>query len=110
MLTLGGGMGGERFSVTGTVTGELVAPEAVMVMTPLYVPVAMPAVLAETVDAAGAVPPVGLRESQGALLPADQVSVPLPVLVMLSVWLGGLASPAVPLKVRLEGLAPMVGC
>ncbi len=66
--------------------------------------------LTETVSVDGAVPLAGLTLSQGALSLAVQLSVPPPVLVMLSVWLAGLLPPAVAVKLRLVGLTPMVGC
>ena len=54
-------------------------------------------------------PEAGERVIHGALLLADQVSVPLPVLLMLSVWAAGLTSPFVAVKVRLVRLAPIAG-
>jgi hypothetical protein len=101
--------GGFTVRVTGTLTGELVAPVAEMVMVPLYVPAARPEVFAETVTDEGAVPLAGLMVSQVALEEPDQVSVPPPVLLTLSVWLAGLAPPWVPVKEKLAGLTPMVG-
>ena len=96
--------------VTGTLTGVLVAPVALMVIVPLYVPAARPVMSTEAVSVEGAVPLVGLTVSHGALSLAVKLSVPAPVLLMLIVWLAGLLPPAVAVKLRLAGLTPMVGC
>jgi hypothetical protein len=55
------------------------------------------------------VPDVGLSVNQVALSLAVQMSVPVPVLLMLKVWLAGLAPPCVAVKERLVGLTPMTG-
>ena len=62
------GEGGAAFtvSVTGTLTGVLVAPVAETVIVPLYVPAARPEMLTESVLLEGAVPVVGLRVSHVA--------------------------------------------
>ena len=65
--------------------------------------------LAEAVTVEGAVPLVGLSVNQVASSLAVQFSVPLPVLVILSVWFAGFAPPTVAVKLRLVGLTPMVG-
>jgi len=54
-------------------------------------------------------PLVGLKVSQLALSLTDQLSVPLPEFHMLNVWLDGFDPPWVALKLKLEGLYPMVG-
>ena len=95
--------------VTGTLTGELVAPVAVTVIAPLYVPGVRPAMLTETVTAEGAVPEVGLTLSHVALSVALQFNVPPPVLVMPRDWFAGFAPPAVAVKLKLDGLTPIVG-
>ena len=54
-------------------------------------------------------PEAGDRVNHAALSLADQVSVPPPVLLMLSVWAAGLAPPCWAVKERLVGLAPIAG-
>ena len=55
------------------------------------------------------VPKARLSVNQGILSLALQVSVSPPVLLMLKVWVAGLAPPCVAAKERLVGLAPMTG-
>jgi hypothetical protein len=55
------------------------------------------------------VPDVGLRVNQGTFSLTDQVRVPPPVLLILTVWLAGLVPPRVAVKAIVVGLAPMVG-
>ena len=55
------------------------------------------------------IPEAGLSLNQAALSLAVQLSVPLPVLLMLKVWVAGLAPPCVAVKERFVGLAPMAG-
>ena len=57
----------------------------------------------------GALPEAGLRVSQVALSLTLQLKVPPPVLVMLTVWTEGFVPPCTPVKLRLDGLNPMVG-
>ena len=57
----------------------------------------------------GAVPEAGLRLSQAPLSPTVQLSVPPPVLVMLTVLAAGFVPPCVPVNDRLVGLRPIVG-
>jgi hypothetical protein len=71
--------------VTGTLTGVLVAPAALMVIVPLNVPAASPLMLTDAVSVDGAVPLAGLTVSHDASSVAVQLSVPAPVLVMLIV-------------------------
>ena len=54
-------------------------------------------------------PEAGDRVNHAALSLADQVRVPPPVLVMLSVWAAGLVPPCWAVKERLVGLAPIAG-
>lgn len=54
-------------------------------------------------------PEAGDRVNHAALSLADQVSVPPPVLLMLSVWAAGLVPPCVAVKERLVGFAPIAG-
>ena len=54
-------------------------------------------------------PEAGESVNQAALSLADQVSVPPPVLLMLSACVAGLLPPCVAVKERLVGLAPMAG-
>ena len=55
------------------------------------------------------VPEVGLSVNQAAVSLADQLSLPPPVLLMVTVWVAGLAPPWVAAKERLVGLVPIVG-
>ena len=55
------------------------------------------------------VPEAGLRVIQVALSLALQLNAPPPWLLMLKVWVAGLAPPCVAVKERLVGLAPMAG-
>ena len=64
--------------------------------------------LAETLAVEGAVPLVGLMLNQLALLLALQFNVPPPELVILSDWLAGLDPLTVALKLKLDGLTPIV--
>lgn len=57
----------------------------------------------------GAVDPEAVRVSHPALLPALQLIVPPPVLVMFTVWAEGFAPPCTALNVRLARLRPMTG-
>jgi hypothetical protein len=66
-------------------------------------------VVAVSVTAPLPVPEAGLSVNQAALSLADQLSVPLPVLLMVTVWVAGLVPPWVAAKERLVGLAPMAG-
>jgi hypothetical protein len=66
-------------------------------------------VVALTVTARFPVPEAGETASQVALGLALQLKVPPPVLLMLTVWVAGLAPPWVAVKERLVGLAPMAG-
>ena len=54
-------------------------------------------------------PEAGDRVNHGALSLANQVSVPPPVLLMLSAWAAGLPPPCWAVKVRLVGLVPIAG-
>ena len=55
------------------------------------------------------VPEAGVAVNQAALSLADQVKIPPPVLLMITVWVVGLAPPWVATKERLVGLAPIAG-
>jgi hypothetical protein len=78
-------------------------------MVPLYVPAASDPVAALTVIAPLALPEPGETDSQLALSLADHVSVPPPVLLILSVWFAGLLPPCCAVKERLVGLRPIEG-
>jgi hypothetical protein len=73
---------GATANVTGTATA--IAPVALNVIAPLYVPAARDPVATLTVRDPFPEPEAGLRESHGALSLAVQVRVPPPVLLMLS--------------------------
>ena len=62
-----------------------------------------------TVAEPGAVPEAGLKLSHVALSLTDQLRVPPPVLVTLTIWAEGFAPPCTPVKPRLVGLRPIVG-
>jgi hypothetical protein len=89
--------------------GEVLAPGALTVTVPVYVPAASPAVAAVTVSVLGAVPVLGLTPNHAWLLVALQFSVPPPVLLMLIVRAAGFAPPSTALKLRLVGLTPNAG-
>ena len=101
--------GGLIVSPTVAVWGLFTVPVAPFtVISPEYVPFAIPVTSTETVTLLGAVPLVELRVSQAASSVAVQVNVPVPPLVIDRVWLAGL-TPAVVLKVKLVGLSTMLG-
>ena len=109
LAPMAGGTGAAiTVSVTGTDCGVLVAPVAVIVIVPLYVPAVRLAVFTLTVTVLGAEPEAGLRVNHAALSLTDQLMVPPPVFVMLSVWLAGFKAPCVPVKVKLVGFSPIV--
>jgi hypothetical protein len=64
--------------------------------------------MAVTVTTLLPVPETRFSVNQGALSLADQVNVPPPVLLMLKVWVAGVALGAA-LKEKLVGLTPMAG-
>lgn len=71
-------------------------------------PAARPTVLMLMVEAPFPVPADGLGVSQAASSVTVQLSVPPPVLEIVSSWLAGLAPPCVVVKPMLVGLNPMV--
>ena len=84
LAPMAGGRGAAvTVNVTGTVTG--VVPVALRVMVALYVPAVREPVATLAVSVPLPVPEDGLNVSQLALSVADQLSVPPPVLLMLSV-------------------------
>jgi hypothetical protein len=93
-------------NVTGTVTE--VAPVALRVTVPLWLPAVKVPVVAVSVTAPLPVPEAGLSVNHAALSLALQLKVPPPVLLMVKVWAVGLA-PARAVKEKLAGLAPMAG-
>lgn len=103
--------GGTGASATMNVTGTEVflAPGALMVIAPLYVPTANEPVAALILIAPLLVPEAGESVNQAALSLAVQVSVPPPVLLMFSVWVAGLPLPRWTVKEKLVGLVPMAG-
>jgi len=96
-------------NVTGTVCGVLVAPVAVMVIVPLYVPALKPEIAAVIVIVPGAVPLVGESVSHAALDEVVQFNVPPPELEMFNACVAGLLPPCMPLKVKLVGLQDIQG-
>src|SRR5262245_12911164 len=58
---------------------------------------------------AGAVPASGVTVSHGASSLTWKLSVPVPVLLMVSVCEAGFAPPSMPLNEKLAGLTPIVG-
>jgi hypothetical protein len=108
LAPIAGGTGAVAIvNVTGTATKE--APEAFIVTVLLYVPAVKLPVVTITVTAPFPVPEDGLTANQAVFSVADQVNVPPPWLLMLRVWVAGLAPPWVAAKERLVGLAPMTG-
>ncbi len=103
--------GGTGAAATVTVTGTevLLAPGALRVIMPLYVPTANEPVAALTLIAPLLIPEAGESVNQAALSLAVQVRVPPPVLLMFSVWAAGLPSPCWTVKAKPVGLAPMAG-
>src|SRR5689334_6596933 len=87
--------GSVSVSVTGTLAGEPVAPVAVIVSSPLSVPVASPEMSMLTLSALGAVPFAGATVSHDWLLAEVNVRVPLPVLLIFKLSGAGFAPPVV---------------
>ena len=86
-----------------------VAPVPTTVIELVYVPAESPVTLGATASEPEPVPEAGETESQEAVLEAFQLRVPVPVLVMLTLWPGGLAPAWVAEKLRLDGARPIVG-
>lgn len=103
--------GGTGAAATVNVTGTdvLLAPGALTVIVPLYVPAANDPVTAVTLITPLLVPEAGESVNQAALSLAVQVSVPPPVLLIFSVWVAGLPLPRWTVKEKLVGLVPMAG-
>lgn len=102
------GTAAEMTRLTGTVTG--VAPVAAIVIVAEYVLAVMPATLTESVVLSPAVPLPGLNVSQAGLEEvAVQLSVPLPPLVMVSIWLDGLEPHWAAVKLKLACEQTIVG-
>jgi hypothetical protein len=87
------GAGAATVKETGIDWGEFVAPVPVTVREALYVPAESPETLAVTPIAPGPVPEICDRASQEAVLAALQLNVPVPVLLMLTVWATGFPPP-----------------
>jgi hypothetical protein len=104
-------LGGIGAAATVKVTGTevLLAPGALMVIVPLYVPTANEPVDALTLIAPLLIPEAGESVNQAALSLAVQVRVPPPVLLMFSVWAAGVPSPRWTVKERPVGLALIAG-
>jgi hypothetical protein len=84
-------------------------PLAVTVMVAFTVPAARPAVFTLAVTAPLPEPDAGLKVSQVALSLADQLRVPLPVLLTLSTWAAGLLPFCVVVNDRLVGARLITG-
>jgi len=110
-MVKGGGGGGAGAVVTVNVTGTLTdeAPVALSVIMPVWVPGPVTPVITLTITTPLFVPDARLSVSHGTLSVAVQLSVPLPVLLMFSVWVAGLVPPCVAVKERLVELVPMAG-
>ena len=91
--TVNVGAGAVTVNETGIDCGELVAPVPVSVIEAVYVPAESPVTLAVAASEPGPVPDAGETESQEAVLVAFQLKVPVPELVMLTVWAEGLVPP-----------------
>jgi len=88
-------MGGTlTLRVTGIVSGLLEAPLEVIVMAPLYVDAAKPAVFTETVKEPGVLPAAGLSDNHD---PPDAAAVKAILVppVMLTTWAAGAVPPIV---------------
>ena len=94
-------------NVTRTDTGG--APGALSVMLPVCGPTARDPRAGLIVIVPLLVPEAGERVSHGALLLAVQVSVPPPVLLIVSVWAAGLLVPCCAVNDKLGVLTPMAG-
>jgi hypothetical protein len=103
--------GGTGAAVMVKVTGTeiLVAPVALIVMAPVYVPVAREPVAAVRVTEPLPVPEARLSANHAALSLAVQVRVPPPVLLIVRAWVAGLLPPCWAVNEKLPGLAPMAG-
>ena len=95
--------------VIGTVTGEPAAPAALMVIEPVWVPAASPAITGERVTVLGAVPDVADSVSQLRLSLIVQFKVPPPLLEIVIDLAAGIAPPAVPVKLTLAGVTDKAG-
>ncbi|OFW25507.1 MAG: hypothetical protein A3H27_10670 [Acidobacteria bacterium RIFCSPLOWO2_02_FULL_59_13] len=99
--------------VTEMVWGVLVAPTAATWILPLYVPVARPAMFAETVTVPVPVPAIGETLSQSppeaVLVIAVQFNVPLPELEIVTAWVAGLAPPGSAVNGRKLVLSAIMG-
>jgi hypothetical protein len=110
------GGGGDTVNVTAMSCGVFVAPVAVTLMFPVYVPAVRDpkvtfAVMVWVVDPV-MLPEVGatrLKNVAPLVTDADQLSVPDPVLEMVTVLSAGLEPPCTAEKLRDVGAKPMVG-
>lgn len=101
-------VGADTVKVTGMVLGEFVAPVDAIEMVALYVPVARPVVLMLIVDVPVPVPEVGLGVNHVASSLTVQLSVPPPVLEIVSPWFIGFDPPCMAVKFKVVGLNPIV--
>ena len=72
-------------------------------------PAAIPTVLTFNVTDPEPVPAETLGVNHGAFSEIDQLRVPAPVLLMVSVWALGLLPPCTPVNAMLDALSPIVG-
>jgi len=106
----GVGAGAATTNVTVIVAGLFWAPVAATVMCPVYVPAVRLPTVAEISSVCGAVPLVGVAESQEESLLVVKVNVPAPPFVMLAAaGEGFVALPCVPLKVTEDCETPKIG-
>jgi hypothetical protein len=104
-----GDAGAVTVKVTGKSLGDPLAPGAVIVIVPVYIPAANPAVSTFTVRELGAAPLSGLTLSHDWSPFAVQFNVPPPVFAILRVWAAGFVPPATSLKLKLSGLTFKTG-
>ena len=91
--TVNVGAGAVTVNETGIDCGEFVAPVPMTVIDAVYVPAESPVTLAVAENAPGPVPDAGVTASHEAVLVAFQLRVPVPELVMFTVWTEGLLPP-----------------
>jgi hypothetical protein len=77
--------GAPTVNITGIDCGELVAPVPMTVIEAVYVPAERPVAFTVAASEPGPLPDTGDTESQGVVLVAFQLKVPVPVFVMFTV-------------------------
>lgn len=96
-------------SVTVTVCGDPVAPEAEIVRCPVYVPVVSPEMLHDATTVPAPVPLVGLPLSHDSSEETVQLRVPPFPFVTETFWLAGLELNSGAVKLRVVGVTSNIG-